>query len=205
MNRDELWNLRFQQLLAEYKQTHDAGNNCIVLLYDYAPNKKLGRWVQQQRRLKRQKKISVEREKKLNAIGFVWKVRSRSEKKTQRTDWNTRFQQLEEYKKANGDCNVSTSNSSQHIDLGRWVFFQRCRLKNAQLSEEREAKLNSIGFVWTGQKVGRWALRFQQLLEYKQAFGHCHVPCHFSCNRQLGQWVHNQRRYNNKTALAKER
>ncbi len=179
-HRDKLWNLRFQQL-EEYKQTH-AGNNCIVP-YDYAPNKQLGRWVSTQRRLKRQKKITVEREKKLNAIGFAWFLRSENTQEwtagTTHTDWNTRFQQLEEYKNANGDCNVSRKNSSEHIDLGRWVAAQRSRQKSARLSEERVAKLNSIGFVWTRQEQvanvysGRWALRFQQLLEYKQEFGNC--------------------------------
>jgi hypothetical protein len=195
---DELWNLRLEQF-AEYKQTH-AGS-CSVPS-GYAPIPALGHWVFTQRKLKKMKKISVEREKKLNAIGFVW---TRGQELASNVPWNTRFQQLLEYKKENGDCNVSKSNSSQHIDLRRWVVVQRHSKKSARLSEECEAKLNAIGFIWTRQYLGVWALRFQQLLEYKQAFGDCNVPCNFSRNPKLGKWVYNQRWRGNNIELKNER
>jgi hypothetical protein len=209
--RDKLWNLRFQQL-AEYKQTH--ADNCILPPV-YAPIPELSGWVANQRRSKREKKISVEREKRLNAIGFTWSVRSEKAEfctaGTTHTDWDIRFQQLKEYKKANGDLNVSRSKNSQYKDLGRWNAAQRCSQRKCRLRIEREAKLNSIGFVWTKQEhvanaySESWALRFQELLKYKKEFGDCNVPSNFICNQQLGQWVRNQRWYVNNKMLTKER
>ncbi len=63
-------------------------------------------------------------------------------------DWEICFEQLLEYKKANGNCNASQHHHSKNAKLGRWVRTQRRTKKTFQLSEEREAKLDSIGFVW---------------------------------------------------------
>ena len=92
-------------------------------------------------------KLSAEREAKLNAIGFAWGV-CRG-KLALKVDWNTRFEQLVEYKKSNGDCYVR-QHRRQHVSLSRWVVNQRkTKFKNtAKISKEREAKLNSIGFDW---------------------------------------------------------
>jgi hypothetical protein len=165
----------------------------------------LGRWVGRQREAKHQKKkLSAEREAKLNAIGFIWKVCCK-------TAWDTRFGQLEDFKKANGDCNVSTDHS-QTIQLGRWVIIQRHLRRKMQLSEEREAKLNSIGFVWIIRKGSDrfsvkhvdWNVHFGQLLAYKLAVGDCNVPKRHRPNPQLGRWVQTQRLKSKNQKLTKE-
>ena len=43
--------------------------------------------------------MTDERKEKLDAIGFLWKVRERA-------DWNDRYQELVEYKNENGHCVV---------------------------------------------------------------------------------------------------
>jgi hypothetical protein len=192
--RESVWSLRFHQL-AHYKRAH---GHCNVTRKD-GPSLELGRWVAVQRVAKRKNKLSAEREATLNAIGFAWG----KSRRVILLDWETRFEQLKEYKKANGECDVSRSDS-QTIQLGRWVSQQRQAKKIAQLSEEREEKLNSIGFVWSIRYNADWNLRFQQLLEYKQAVGDCHVPQQFRPNPQLGHWVQTQRRANKKKMLTKE-
>jgi hypothetical protein len=146
------------------------------------------------------KKLSVEREEKLNNIGFAWKVRNitESEEGSGKTDWDTRFEQLEEYKKANGDCNVS-GYDNQNTKLGRWVTIQRQKKRKVLLSREREAKLNSIGFVWKVRCHADWSVRLQ---EYKVAFGDISVPHTLNPHPQLWRWVRKQRR---DTTLTKER
>jgi hypothetical protein len=87
----------------------------------------------------------------------------------------TRFEQLEDYKKANGDCNVSLN----LMDFG--LLYSAMPKKRTQLSDERKAKLDSIGFVWSTMRCHTdWDVRFQQLLEYKEIFGDCHVPTFFN-------------------------
>jgi hypothetical protein len=205
MKQDKLWNLRFHQL-AEYKLAH---GNCNVPQNHGPSLLQLGQWVRRQREVNRQKQLTPEREEKLNSIGFTWKVRKTTLLKRKvglgRTDWNTRFEQLEEYKKASGDCNVHIS---RHNDkkLKNWAAVQREAKKHFLLSEEREAKLNSIGFVWNIDCYAEfWAVRFQQLLEYKEAAGDCNVPQRFSRNPQLGEWVLKQRKNSNNKLLTKER
>ena len=53
------------------------------------------------------------------------------------TDWDFHFEQLVEYKKANGDWNVK-KNDSQHFELGRWIAKQRFT---------RTYKVNRIGSI----------------------------------------------------------
>jgi glycerol-3-phosphate cytidylyltransferase-like family protein len=187
------WDTRFEQLV-DYKK---ANGDCIVRLQHHSQNIELGHWVAKQRQSKNKFLLTEERLQKLNSIGFVWRVI--------RVDWDTRLEQLMDYKKAYGDCNVSTKDS-QHIQLGSWVSRQRLAGNKFRLSEEREEKLNTIGFVWNINERD-WNLRFHQLMEYKAAVGDCHVPQEFRPNPQLGHFVQEQRRVNNNKnkKLTKER
>lgn len=42
-------------------------------------------------------------------------------------------------------------------------------------------------------KSGQWFQRFQELVEYKERFGSCHVPHNWEHNVRLAQWVKRQR------------
>lgn len=70
----------------------------------YSPNQKLGVWVNKQRMEKKnyddRKATSMTEEKleALNNIGFVW-----AKRKGQHS-WDTKYRELREYKKINGDC-----------------------------------------------------------------------------------------------------
>jgi hypothetical protein len=189
MNPREVWNFRFQQL-EEYKRAH---GHCNVP-QKYGPCLELGRWVAKQRVVKRGNDLSFEREATLD-----WSIRYKS-------DWNLRFQQLVEYKKANGECNVSTKDI-QNIELARWVGKQREAKNKSVLTEERERKLNSLGFAWSlkGCNNANWDVRFRQLMEYKEAVGDFSVPKIFIPNPPLGHWVQEQRQAKKSQRLIKER
>jgi hypothetical protein len=61
--------------------------------------------------------------------------------------WWQRFQQLVNYKQDHGDCKVP-KRYNVNPSLGEWVVSQRDMKRNATLSVEREAQLDSIGFFW---------------------------------------------------------
>lgn len=88
-----------------------------------------------------------ERQEKLEEIGFQWRIAKPP------VGWDNRFEQLKEYLRLNGDCNVPQS-FPQDKPFGRWVMKQRCehsqkmRGLKSQLTVEREARLNAIGFEW---------------------------------------------------------
>jgi hypothetical protein len=193
-SRETAWNLSFKQLV-EYKRAH---GHCNVARQS-GPSGELGAWVGKQRVGKKKNKLSAQREEKLKSIGFVWK-------RIIRRDWDTRLEQLVDYKKANGNCNVSKK-ESQNVELGNWVANQRQAKNKFLLSEERERKLNSIGFVWNRtEKEDRWDDCFRQLLEYKQVNGDCNVSKKKeSKDIQLGNWVAKQRAGKKKSVLSEER
>jgi hypothetical protein len=77
--------------------------------------------------------------------------------------------------------------------LGRWVYTQRTRYTQYALSPDRVAKLDDLGFVWKIFARSNWHDCYQQLVDFKQAYGHCRVPRQYDENRKLGSWVQTQR------------
>lgn len=69
--------------------------------------------------------------------------------------------------------------------------------KKCNLTAERIAELESIGFVWNTQRRARqaqdWEKRFQQLVEYKKEQGDCLVPHGYPPDPSFAEWVHRQR------------
>ena len=128
------WEERLKQL-GEYKTIH---GNCRVP-QKYQENPSLGHWVSRQRHNFKSDKLSDERIADLTAIGFEWEVPC---------SWNDRLQQLEEYKVVHGHCRVP-QHYKENPSLGIWVSNQRSSFKSDQLSDERIAQLNAIGFEWS--------------------------------------------------------
>lgn len=71
-------------------------------------------------------------------------IKEDTNKKT--TSWQERFENLKEFKKITGHCNVSASGDT--LTLGRWVHAQRFKKKNGKLNIRREVLLNAIDFSW---------------------------------------------------------
>jgi len=70
-----------------------------------------------------------------------------------RIDWDTRFDELVEYKEKHGDCKVPY-NFEKMNGLGKWAAKQRQQYKalkegkHSTMTPCRLEKLNSVGFVW---------------------------------------------------------
>lgn len=90
---DNFWQKNVDGLIAYKKEYGDVR---VPRLYNKNP--KLGEWVTDQRRQWKNKcdgrpnSMTEERKAKLDALGFVWQVRDRS-------DWNDRYEKLLEFKK----------------------------------------------------------------------------------------------------------
>mmetsp|Transcript_30432 Transcript_30432/g.45958 ORF Transcript_30432/g.45958 Transcript_30432/m.45958 type:complete len:198 (-) Transcript_30432:1069-1662(-) len=159
------WEVRFQELV-DCKQVH---GNCDVS-QGYKANKALGIWVTTQRT--KEETIREEKKKRLDSIGFTWKVRDHIS-----VPWEFRFQQLVDYKRVHGNCNVSQGYKPNKA-LGIWVKTQR---KNKEaMSDKRRKKLNSIGFAW--KFLETWGVRFQQRVEYKRIHAMYHAIAKRICN-----------------------
>ena len=126
------WMDMYKQLL-EYKKTHNGLTNVAKTSLQHD---KLGRWVYHQRSLYRNGKLSPERVKLLQSIGFKWKI-------VDDTPWIDMYKRLVRYKQEHGTTCVPYKYQADR-KLGRWVYAQRRSCENQKLVE----LLNSIGFVW---------------------------------------------------------
>jgi superfamily II DNA or RNA helicase len=173
------WEEMFEAL-NEYKENH---GDCNVP-FDWLENNKLGIWVRTQRRKYLNKKLSKDRIKRLECIGFVWNPFESS--------WEELFNVLEEYKENHGGCNVPQNWVENNLKLGIWVSTQRSKYLSKKLSEDHIKRLEDIDFVWNTIESS-WEEMFNALKEYKKNHGDCNVPRNWKEDEQLADWAHSQR------------
>ncbi len=198
---EELWRRRFEELLA-FKERF--GHYHVPA--KWAENKQLGHWVHVQREFRRKGWLNEERIKRLDEIGFAWHGAGRFEYSTAE-NWNRRYAQLTDFHGRFGHCEVP-STWAESPPLAKWVGVQRALQSTGKLAEERRRKLDSLGFTWRAPRRSndqRREQRIQELLAFKERFGHCHVPAKWNENKPLGHWVHVQREFRRNGWLSAER
>ena len=135
--------------------------------------------------------LNQDRIKVLESIGIEWHLRGNA-------FWDGMYEKLKSYKVTHGDCLVPRTWKGDKR-LGEWVTDQRRQYKYKQnnkatmLSDEREKKLNDIGFAWSLRNRMDWNTRFEQLVKFKHEYGHCIVPQLYNKEKGLGKWVSKQR------------
>mmetsp|Transcript_4283 Transcript_4283/g.12076 ORF Transcript_4283/g.12076 Transcript_4283/m.12076 type:complete len:90 (+) Transcript_4283:184-453(+) len=83
--------------------------------------------------------MSEERAAHLEALGFDWDPRG--------TQWEERLGELKAYKAAHGDCLVPWE-YPDNPQLRYWVVNQRHRYHRREISADRAARLEALGFDW---------------------------------------------------------
>ena len=176
------WNERYEQL-RDFKESHgDCNVNTVT-------GGQLGNWVRKQRQSYRDGRLSQERIERLESIGFSWYPK--------KDDWARLYNDLVDYQKKHGGCNVPQSNAR----LGNWIVTQRAAYKKGQISLRRIQALENIGFSWDPLDA-LWLRRFDELEHYKNEHGDCNVPKN---QGQLGTWVNWQRHTCREGKLSDER
>lgn len=187
---DKKWQQRFKELM-EFKLEH---GHCKV---PQSKNPALGKWVTYQRQEGRKYpnsgRMTEERYKALDDLGFTWTVRAIPKKVEQQ--WEEHFKELVAFKEKNGHCQVPQG--KEYATLGNWVMNQRrqgCAYpQSGSMTASRYKALDDLGFVWnprTPPKKKSWEEYFEELVAFKEKNGHCVVP---QANPTLGRWVDRQR------------
>ena len=173
-------------LLKAYKKEH---GHCTVPKSAECRGRLLGQWVKEQRRFGKRGKLNKDRVAQLNGIGFTWVVLENPR------PWDESFEMLKAYKEEYGHCRVTGSVEFRGVKLGIWVATQRRAHKKGELSEEKVARLNGLGFTWVVVESPRpWDESFELLKAYKEEHGHCRVPLRAEYHGvKLGRWVDHQR------------
>eukprot|EP00980_Cylindrotheca_fusiformis_P029670 scaffold23675_cov108-Cylindrotheca_fusiformis.AAC.8 len=135
---DGKWDLRFNELAA-FKAEY---GHCNVP-QQYTSNKALSQWVRRQRYHRRRTgRISSSRIRRLDELGFIWDA--------QDLLWKTRFEELRDYRKKHGHCNVPY-NYDKNRKLPVWMKCQRRQYKLLQegkpsnMTQERLTLLRGLG------------------------------------------------------------
>ena len=115
----------------------------------------------------------------------------------QSEQWSDRFEELVNFQVRHGHCLVPHV-FPENPAMAQWVKRQRYQYKlltsgkHSTLTQERVTALEQLGFVWDSHTVA-WNERFDELIAFKDARGHCNVPSTWE-NQTLAVWVKCQRR-----------
>ena len=177
-------------LLEEYKKEH---GNCLVP-YAYAVGDvKLGHWVNNQRRLYKQGKLSANRREMMDALGFSWDPLA--------DKWESNFSLLEQFKEREGHIDVPKNHTEDGLKLGNWVDSQRTLYKRGKLDESYQRRLENLGMSWD-PLADQWERAFALLEQFQEREGHVNVPQrHEEDGVQLGSWLDRQRKLYKKGKL----
>ena len=190
------WNEGFKNLQAFEKEN---GHCRVPHAIKYPDDYRLGYWVQEQRRKKTKNKLSADKRRQLNTIGFVWDP--------DEADWNEGFKNLQAFEKENGHCRVPHAiKYPDDYRLGYWVQEQRRKKTKNKLSADKRRQLNTIGFVWDPDEAD-WNEGFKNLQAFEKENGHCRVPhaIKYPDDYRLGYWVQEQRRKKTKDKLSADK
>jgi hypothetical protein len=148
-----VWNEKFQRLV-KYKREH---GDCLVPSKNtttcVVEDLQLAQWVTRQRTDYKGGTIPKYRIKKLEELGFVWKmIQRRPTTKKQELLWEKSYEKLREFHGEHGDCLVPSKNSTscvvEDFQLSQWVTRQRGYYKCGTIPIHRIQKLEELGFVW---------------------------------------------------------
>ncbi len=194
------WDTRFGELRAYASRF----GHCRVPL-EWEENKSLGQWVRRQHVEKNLGRLSHEQIERLESIGFEWQplwTRFPDDE-----NWEMAFAQVAEFREKNGHLRIPERYPGC-LNLNAWIRRQRNAWERGKLSAERWQRLESLGIprdphaYWRAQL---WEKRFQELLDFRERFGHCRVPSKWKEGRALGIWVDTQRRSHEKGTMSPER
>lgn len=136
---EERWNQRLSELREFHKKYGHF--NVPPQISEYP---KLYSWSKKLRR----KRPAPDRFAKLISIGYDWDIEARKAKIEDAVGWDEKLLALKGYYDANGHFNVDYK---ENKSLYNWLH----KLKSRKPSEERLAKLRSIGFHWEPKTTKR--------------------------------------------------
>ncbi len=178
------WEDQYDKLV-EY---HRIYGDCNVP-FKWKPDVRLSIWVRTQLSFYRQKRLKQDRFEKLDSLGFSWKV----SKPIKPIPWETNYQKLLVFKQKFGHCEVPKNFEDKRF--ARWVGGQRKLNNRKKLKPERKEKLEAIGFPWRLRAPTQsWEEHYQNLVSFKQKYGHCQVSSEDETTKTLGRWVGTQRK-----------
>lgn len=129
-----------------------------------------------------QRHLSAEQKRKLESIGFPWRLRHD-------ISFEQIYKLMKDFVKENGHCRIPTFYKVANVSLGKIAY--DIRKGKRRISDKERKMLNDIGFVW---QVNRPRCSFEEVYNLLKEFtlinGHCKVPRDYVANGvRLGKIV----------------
>ena len=161
--------------------------------------KRLGVWIYSQRQAYSKNKLSKEKTKLLEDIGFSW----------QRDDsrFETGYEFARSYHLIHGNLNVPLDYVTiDGFALGVWISNQRTKKKRGQLSPERIGKLEKLSICWEPNDA-MWNAGLEHARNYYSRHGNLLTDKDYVDldGYRLGAWICNKRAAYRKGTLSEER
>lgn len=180
---DRIWENGF---IEAKNYSEEYGNLSVPKNYRSNTDFPLGIWIQRQRSLYKNNKISEDRFKRLTDVGMNWNP----------DNWESRFNLVKQYYEEHGNINISQKEVIQGIWLGKWIVSQKKSMESGKLTNEQIEMLKTLPMEEVGRKDNRWWSMYEEARKYYLKFGHLNVPMDYitSSGKKLSDWIIRQRR-----------
>lgn len=180
---DRVWENGF---IEAKNYSEEYGNLSVPKNYRSNTDFPLGVWIQRQRSLYKNKKISDDHIKRLTDIGMKWNP----------DNWESRFNLVKQYYEEHGNIKISQKEVIQGVWLGKWIVSQKKAMQEGKLTNEQIEMLKTLPMEEVGRKDNRWWSMYEEARKYYLKFGHLNVPMDYltSSGKKLSDWIIRQRR-----------
>lgn len=180
---DRIWENRF---LEAKNYSEEYANLSVPKNYRTKTDFPLGIWIQKQRSLYKNNKISEDRIKRLTDVGMNWNP----------DDWESRFNLAKQYYEEHGNINISQKEVIQGVWLGKWIVSQKKAMQEGKLTNEQIEMLKTLPMEEVGRKDNRWWSMYEEAKKYYLKFGNLNIPMDYltSSGKKLSDWIIRQRR-----------
>lgn len=180
---DRVWENGF---IEAKNYSEEYGNLSVPKNYRSNTDFPLGIWIQRQRSLYKNKKISDDRIKRLSDVGMNWNP----------DNWEARFNLVKQYYEEHGNINISQKEVIQGVWLGKWIVSQKKAMQEGKLTHEQIEMLKTLPMEEVGRKDNRWWFMYEEAKQYYLKFGNLNIPMDYqtSNGKKLSDWIIRQRR-----------
>ena len=180
---DRVWENGFMEAK---NYSEEYGNLSVPKNYRSNTDFPLGIWIQRQRSLYKNNKISENRIKRLTDIGMNWNP----------DNWESRFNLVKQYYEEHGNINISQKEVIQGVWLGKWIVSQKKAMEEGKLTHEQIEMLKTLPMEEVGRKDNRWWSMYEEAKKYYLTYGNLNIPMNYltSNGKKLSDWIIRQRR-----------
>jgi superfamily II DNA or RNA helicase len=144
--------LHRSEMLERLRAYHSAHGHADVP-DRWSEDPQLANWVRVQRKYREQGRLTDEKVRQLDGLGFTWRHHTRRSGGEQ-VSWEQRYEQLVAFKAVHGHCNVPIG-YNEAPGLGSFVGNTRTQRRKGWLRDERVKLLDELGFEWIAPRIAK--------------------------------------------------